>query len=345
MKKFNLGSIGRRENVAIDFGNNNIVIANHRNQVWTQPSVVTLNGNTKNAHSVGKEAYAMIGKTPERLKVIRPMRGGVIADFFSASKMLNALIKSTFTEKTLFSNFNYVVTGVPFATTEVERRALRDTMEQFRSSRSFLLFEPIAAALGLGLDIREPDGKFLVDIGGGITEAVVMSLSGIVNYRSIKTGGDSLNDDIQQYFRKNYNIDIGLPMAETVKIKAGAAQELKKEPPEPFQVIGKDTITGIPKGKTIDHVEIAYVLNTSLVKIEQAIIQALEECPPELASDIYDNGIHLTGGSSLLRGLAERLASKIKIPIHQDDNALLSVSNGITTVLKNPENYKSIMFQ
>lgn len=345
MKKFNLGSIGRRENVAVDFGNNNIVIANHRNQAWIQPSVVTLNGNTKTAHSVGKDAYAMIGKTPERLKVIRPMRGGVIADFFSASKMLNALIKGVFPNKTFLSNFNYVIAGVPFATTEVERRALRDTMEQFRSSKSFLLFEPIAAALGLGLDIREPDGKFLVDIGGGITEAVVISLSGIVNYRSIKTGGDNLNDDIQQYFRKNYNIDIGLPMAENVKIKAGAAHELKKEQPEPFYVVGKDTLTGIPKGRMVDHVEIAFILNTSLAKIEQAIIQTLEECPPELASDIYDNGIHITGGSSLLRGLAERLANKIKIPVHQDSNALFSVSNGITTVLKNPESYKTVMFR
>ena len=236
MKIFNFGSISRRENVAVDFGNNNIVIANNRNHVWTQPSVVALNGNIKTAHSIGKDAYAMIGKAPERFKVIKPMQGGVIADFFSASKMLNAMIKTAFPNRTLFSNFNYVITGVPFATTEVERRALRDTMEQFRSSKIFLLFEPIAAAIGLGLDIREPDGKFLVDIGGGITEAVVISLSGVVNSRSIKTGGDNLNYDIQQYFRKNYNIDIGLSIAENVKIKAGAAHGLKKEAPEPFYV-------------------------------------------------------------------------------------------------------------
>lgn len=345
MKKFNFENIGRRENVAVDFGNNNIVIANNRNQVWSQPSVITLNGDTKNAHSIGNDAYAMIGKAPEKLKVIRPMRGGVIADFFSASKMLNTMIKKAFPHRSLISNFNYVVTGVPFATTEVERRALRDTMEQFRSSKTFLLYEPIAAAIGLELDIHEPDGKFLVDIGGGITEAVVISLSGVVNFRSIKTGGDNLNYDIQQYFRKNYNIDIGLPMAENVKIKAGAAHELKKDPPEPFYVVGKDTVTGIPKGQMIDHVEIAFILNTSLLKIEQAIIQTLEECPPELAGDIYNNGIHLTGGSSLLRGLADRLARKIKIPVHQDDNALLSVSRGISAVLKNPEKHKAIMFR
>lgn len=345
MKKFNFENLVRKENVAVDFGNNNIVIAGNRNKIWSQPCVVTLNGDTNNAHSIGKEAYAMIGKAPEKFKVIRPMRGGVIADFFSASKMLKAMIKGAFPHRTLLSNFNYVITGVPFATTEVERRALRDTMDLFRSSKTFLLFEPIAAAIGLGLDIHEPDGKFLVDIGGGITEAVVISLSGVVTYRSIKTGGDNLNYDIQQYFRKNYNIDIGMPMAERVKIEAGAAEELKKNPPEPFYVVGKDTVTGIPKGQMIDHVEIAFILNTSLLKIEQAIIQTLEECPPELAGDIYNNGIHLTGGSSLLRGFADRLARKTKIPVHQDDNALLSVSNGISTVLKNPEGYKTIMFR
>src|SRR5690606_35040150 len=214
-----------------------------------------------------------------------------------------------------------------------ERRALRDTLDLFNSSKTFLLYEPLAAAIGIGLDIRQPEGQFLVDIGGGITEAVVISLSGIVNYHSITVAGDSFDEDIQKYFKRNYNLDIGLNMAEYVKINVGAAREITTDCPEPLHVIGKDAITGIPKGILIDHLEIAYVLNTSIIKIEQAIMQTLEECPPGLAGDIYENGIHLTGRGSLLRGFKERLEAKVKLPVLQDENALFSVSKGITTVL------------
>ena len=331
--------------MAVDFGNNNTILTDRGYKPMSQPSFVVLNEQNKSIKAVGNEAYAMFGKAPHSLKVIKPMKGGVIADFYSASKMLNALIKSTFPNRTFLSGFDYVISGVPYATTEVERRALRDTLEQFNSSKTFLLFEPIAAAIGIGLDISEPDGKFLVDIGGGITEAVVISLSGIVNYRSIKVAGDSFDDDIQKHFKRNYNIDIGLNMAEKVKLKVGAAQELTNGQPEPFHVVGKDAITGIPRGVVIDHVEVAYVLNHTLLKIEQAIIQTLEECPPELAGDIYNNGIHLTGGSSMLRGLRDRLEAKLKIPVHQDPNALFSVSNGMATILKAPQDYKPVLFR
>lgn len=337
-------SLRKRYNVAIDFGNNNIILTNQDNKLWSQPSFVTLNDYNQSVRAVGKKAYDMLGKVPQNLKVINPMRGGVIADFNAASKMLSALIKKAYPTKTIFSAFNYVISGIPYATTEVERRALRDTLGQFNSSNIFLIFEPIAAALGIGLDIREPDGKFLVDIGGGITESVVISLSGIVNYRSIKTGGESFDDDIQKHFKKNHSIDIGLHMAELVKIKVGAAQELKDNEPEPFHVMGKDAITGIPRGVMVDHREIAYVLNSTLLKIEQAIIQTLEECPPELAGDIYENGIYITGGSALLRGIRDRIEAKVKIPVYQDPDALFSVANGIATLLKAPEVYRPVLF-
>lgn len=340
-----LFSFRRRHNVAIDFGNNNIIITDQNNKLWSQPSYVTLDTHSKAVRAVGKHAYDMLGKVPPSLKVINPMRGGVIADFNAASKMLNALIKKAYPARTIFSSFNYIVSGIPYATTEVERRALRDTLEQFSSSNIFLIFEPIAAALGIGLDIREPDGKFLVDIGGGITEAVVISLSGIVNYRSIKTGGDTFDDDIQKHFKKNHNIDIGLHMAEQIKIKVGAALESIEDEPEPFHVMGKDAVTGIPKGLMVDHKEIAYVLNNTLLKIEQAIIQTLEECPPELASDIYENGVYITGGSAMLRGLRDRIEAKVKIPVYQDPDALYAVANGINVVLKSPETYKPVLFR
>lgn len=342
MEKF---SLKRGLNIAIDLGNNNTILTDRINIPQSAPSFVVINQNNKAIKAVGKEAYEMFGKVPQSLRVVKPLKGGVIADFYSASRMLKGLIKNVYPNRPFFFGFDYIISGVPFSTTEVERRALRDTLSQFNSSKTFLLFEPLAAAIGIGLDIKEPDGKFLVDIGGGITEAVVISLSGIVNYHSIKVAGDSFDEDIQKYIKKNYNIDIGLNMAEQVKIEVGAAKELSSNIPEPFQVIGKDAITGIPKSVLLDHLEVAYVLNSSIMKIEQAILKTLEECPPELSGDIYTNGIHLTGGSSLLRGLKERLEEKVKIPVHQDPNALFSVSNGISMVLKDLDNFRPVLFK
>ncbi len=342
MEKF---GFTRGFSVAVDLGNNNTILTNKSNLPQSEPSFVVVNQNNRTIRAVGREAYEMQGKAPKTYKVVKPLKGGVIADFDSASKMVHALIKSVYPKKTLFSGFDYVISGVPFSTTEVERRALRDTLDLFNSSKTYLLYEPLAAAIGIGLDIRQPEGQFLVDIGGGITEAVVISLSGIVNYHSIKVAGDSFDEDIQKYFKRNYNLDIGLNMAEYVKINVGAAREITTDCPEPLHVIGKDAVTGIPKGILIDHLEIAYVLNTSIIKIEQAIMQTLEECPPELAGDIYKNGIHLTGGGSLLRGFKERLEAKVKLPVLQDDNALFSVSKGITTVLADIDTYKPVLFK
>lgn len=342
MEKF---GFTRGHNLAIDLGNNNTILTDKVNNPLSQPSFVVFDSNNSSVRAVGKEAYEMLGKAPRTLKVIKPLKGGVIADFNSASKMLHALIRNVYPKRTFFSGFDYVISGVPYSTTEVERRALRDTLDQFNSSKTFLLFEPLAAAIGIGLDIREPEGQFLIDVGGGITEAVVISLSGIVNYHSIKVGGDSFDDDIQKYFKKNYNMDVGLNMAENVKIKVGAAHEILEGAPEPFYVIGKDSITGIPKGVLIDHLEVAYILNNTIIKIEQAVLRTLEECPPELSGDIYKNGIHLTGGGSLLRGLKERLESKVKIPVLQDSNALFSVSKGISIVLNDLDNYRAVLFK
>src|SRR5690554_1454484 len=339
-----LFSIRRGNNFAIDLGNSNTILSKV-DQSHSYPSLVVLNKTDNTVKAVGKEAFEMLGKLPENFKVIKPLKEGLISDFNSTREMLKALVGTAYPKSSILSGFDYIIAGVPYASTEVERRALRDSLEQFSSSKTYLIFEPIAAAIGMGLDITEPDGKFVIDIGGGITEAVVLSLSGIVTHKALKIAGDSFDDDIQNYVRKEYNMDIGIHTAEQIKIKVGSAVEILEPPPVPFAVVGKDSVSGIPRGIEIGYSEIALALDNSISKIEQAILQTLEECPPELAGDIYSNGIHMTGGTSSLRGLKERISSKVKLPVHPDQEALLSVSKGMITILKEPEKYKAILFK
>lgn len=337
-------SIRRGNSFAIDLGNSNTILSKVDGS-QSHPSLVVLNQTDNSIKAVGKEAFEMLGKLQENFKVVKPLKEGLISDFNSTREMLKALVGAAYPKSSLLSGFDYIIASLPYASTEVERRALRDSMEQFNSSKALLVFEPIAAAIGMGLSISEPDGKFVLDIGGGITEAAVLSLSGIVNYCSLKTAGDSFDADIQQYIRNEYNIDIGIHMAEQVKIRVGAAMEVIVDPPAPFAVVGKDTVSGIPRGIKIGYSEIALALDSSLAKIERAIVQTLEECPPELAGDIYANGIHITGGGSFLRSLKERISAKVNLPIHQDPEALLSVSKGMITILKEPDKYKAILFK
>jgi rod shape-determining protein MreB len=337
-------SLRKGNSFAIDLGNSNTILSKVDSSL-SHPSLVVLNKNDNTIKAVGKEAFDMLGKVQDNLKVIKPLKEGLIADFNSTRDMLKALVGSAYPKNSLLSGFDCIIAGVPYASTEVERRALRDSLEQFNSSKTYLIFEPIAAAIGMGLDISQPDGKFIVDIGGGITEAVVLSLSGIVNHRSIKTGGDTFDDDIQKHVKREYNIDIGINMAEQVKIHVGVAMEAIQDPPAPISVVGKDAVNGIPREIQLGPSEIAYALDTSIIKIEQAILQTLEECPPELAGDIYSNGIHLTGGASLLRGFRERISTKVKLSVHQDQEALGSVSKGMTVILKDPAKYRGVLFK
>lgn len=335
----------RGASVALDLGNNNTLITDSLNNHMSAPSFIVLNKANKSIRSTGEEAYDMLGKTSEGFKVIKPLKGGVIADYDAACMLLKTLVKKAYPQYSAFHKFDQLVCGIPFYSSEVERRALRDALEQFRSRKTHLMFEPIAAAIGMGLDVQEPDGKFLVDIGGGITEIALISLSGIVTYRSIKIAGDSFDEDIQHYLRKEYNIIIGIKQAEQLKVSTGAAITLDGDIPSPAYVVGKDAISGIPKGVTISYPELVKVLNDSIVKIEEAILQTLDECPPELAGDIYTNGIYLTGGGSLLRGLKDRLASRLQIHLHQDPHALNSVSNGISKVLRSDKPYRFVLFR
>jgi len=327
----------------IDLGNNNTLVSDQNKILLAEPSYIAFHVDNHAVKAVGDEAYGMFEKTHRDLRSVKPLKGGVIADFDSASQMIHQMLQKVFHDNTLFNGYDNVISGVPYSTTDVERRALRAVLEQFSARHTYLFFEPLAAALGMGLDIREPDGKMIVDIGGGITEIVVISLSGIAAVQSIKMGGDTFDMEIQDYFRRRYNMAIGLKTAEQVKIQVGAVLNDITEVPEPVTVKGKDTVEGIPVIKTVSHREVSMVIDRSISAIEEGIIQTMETCSPELAADIYKNGIFVTGGGALLRGLQQRLEMKLNIPVHIDDHALTSVNTGIITALRNPGKYRAVL--
>ncbi|MDF9801377.1 rod shape-determining protein MreB [Catalinimonas alkaloidigena] len=341
---FNI-SLRRGNSLGLDLGNSNTIFTEKEGDYFTQPSFIALHKDKKAVKAVGQEAYDMLGKASEQFKIVKPLKGGVIMDYDSANCMVKSMIKNHHSRSSFFYGFDNVVAGIPYDTTEVEKRALRDVLEQFKAHRKYLIFEPIAAAIGMGLDIQEPDGKFLVDIGGGVTEIVIISLSGIVSHQSIKIAGDTFDEDIQNYFRKRYNMSIGSKVAEQLKIKVGSATDTPEDVPEPYQMIGKNLMTGLPVSIEIGHSEVANILDSTISKIEDAILQALETCEPELAGDIYGNGIYLTGGGSLLRGLKQRLKAKTKLQVQHDVDALQSVIRGIARVIHSPKLYQAVLFQ
>lgn len=333
----------KKKSFGIDLGNNNTQVSDHERILVDQPSYIVLDRSRSAVKAVGNEAYDMFEKTHQLLKPVRPLKGGVIADHTSATKMISALMEQAYGSKSILSGYEHIISGVPFATTNVEKRALRAALEQFNASTIHLLYEPLAAAIGMGLNIEEPNGKMVVDIGGGITEIVVVSLSGIASFQSVKVAGDTMDEEIQLYFRRNYNMAIGLKTAEQVKIQVGAVQEQILEAPEPMIVRGKDMLRGIPVTRQITHAEVATILDKSISTIELSILQTLEKCPPELAGDIYGNGVYLTGGNALLRGLKDRLEKKIRLTVHIDKTPLHAVSKGVATALRDIRRYKPVL--
>lgn len=333
----------RKKSFAIDLGNTNTLVRDVDKLLVDQPSYIVLDSNRAAVKAVGAQAYRMFEKSHQAFRPIKPMKGGVVADYDSAAKMIRALMHQAYSEKSVLNGYGDIISGVPYSTTHVERRALLNVLETLHAKNVYLLYEPLAAALGMGLNIQEPDGKMVIDIGGGITEVVVISLSGIVCFQSIKVAGDSMDESIRHYFRKEYNMAIGIKTAEQVKIAVGAVLGNLENPPAPMAVKGKEILRGLPITRTADHKEIACVLEKSMSAIELGIIQTLEICPPELASDIYGNGIYVTGGNALLRGLKERLERKLKVPVHIDTYPLLSVSKGVATVLREPKKYKGVL--
>lgn len=321
--------------IAIDLGTANTIIIYNDKVVVDEPSIVALERNTGKVIAVGKKAMMMHGKTHENIKTIRPLRDGVIADFKAAEIMIREMIKMIGFKNNVFPPALKMVICIPSGITEVEERAVKDSAEQAGAKEVRLIHEPMAAAIGIGIDVLEPTGNMIIDIGGGTSEIAVIALGGIVNNKSIRIAGDDFNADIEEYMRKQHNINIGERTAERIKIEAGAALTEIDNPPDDFPVHGRDMLTGIPKEITVNYAEIAHSLDKSISKIEAAVLNALEMTPPELSADIYRTGIYLAGGGSMLRGLDKRLHLKTKLPVHVAEDPLRAVARGTGIALKN----------
>ena len=321
--------------IAIDLGTANTIIIYNAKVVVDEPSIIAIERSTGKVLAVGKHAMMMHGKTPENIKTIRPMKDGVIADFQATESLMRELIKMIPAPKSVFPPALKMVICIPSGITEVEERAVRDSAEQAGAREVRLIHEPMAAAIGIGLNVLEPHGNMIVDIGGGTSEIAVIALGGIVSNKSIRIAGDEFNQDIKEYMRKRHNISIGDYTAERIKIEVGAALPELENPPEDFAVQGRDLLTGIPKEIVVNYAEIAQALDRSILKIEAAVLNALEMTPPELSADIFKTGIYLAGGGSLLRGLDKRIAAKTKLPVHLAEDPLRAVARGTGIALKN----------
>ena len=323
------------QEIAIDLGTANTIIIFNDKVVVDEPSVVTIDTKTEKLVAIGEKARQMQGKTHSNLKTIRPLRDGVIADFQSAEYMIREMIKMISPKKPLFPPALKMVICIPSGITEVEERAVRDSAEQAGAKEVKLIHEPMAAAIGIGIDVLEPNGNMVIDIGGGTSEIAVIALGGIVCNKSIRIAGDDFNQDIEEYLRKQHNVVIGERTAERIKIEVGSAIPELDNPPEDFAVQGRDMLTGTPREVYVNYTEIAHCLDKSISKIEAAILNALEMTPPELCADIYCTGIYLAGGGSMLRGLDKRIAQKTKLTVHVAEDPLRAVARGTGIALKN----------
>lgn len=323
----------------MDLGTANTIIIVNGKVVVDEPSVVALDRTTKKMIAVGSKAKLMHEKTHENIITCRPLRDGVIADFYACEQMMRGLIRMVNMGHHLFSQSLRMVIGVPSGATEVELRAVRDSAEHAGGRDVYMIYEPMAAAIGIGLDVIAPEGNMIVDIGGGTTEIAVISLGNIVTNNSIRTAGDEITADIQDYMSRQHNVKVSERMAERIKISVGAVLSELEEAPEPYVVHGPNRITALPMEVSVTYQEIAHCIDKTIAKIETAVLSALENTPPELYADIVKNGIWLTGGGAKLRGLAKRLTDKIKIQFHVADDPLHSVAKGTGIALNNVKNF------
>ncbi|MBM7553677.1 rod-share determining protein MreBH [Thalassobacillus pellis] len=319
--------------IGIDLGTANILIySKSKGIILNEPSVVAYNTDTKDVVAVGTEAKLMVGKTPRNVIPVRPLKDGVIADYDMTAQMLKELLKKASKKTGVSMRKPTVVICTPSGSTSVERRAIHNAVKSYGAKQVHLIEEPIAAAIGADLPVEEPVANVIVDIGGGTSEVAIISFGGVVSCRSIRTGGDKMDEEIIQYVRKEYNILIGERTAEQVKMEIGYA--LVDHPEEKMDVRGRDMVTGLPKTVELSSKEIQNALRESLEQILETIRATLEDCPPELSGDIVDHGVIITGGGALLKGMQEWLSEVIVVPVHLAPNPLESVAIGTGRSIK-----------
>lgn len=334
------------EEIAIDLGTANTLIIHNDKVVVDAPSIVARDRITGKIIAVGREANLMQGKTHENIKTIRPLKDGVIADFDASEQMISRFIKGIpALKKKMFSPTLRMVVCIPSGITEVEMRAVKESCERVNGKEVYLIHEPMAAAIGIGVDIMQPKGNMIVDIGGGTTEIAVIALGGIVCDKSVKVAGDVFTNDIIYYMRTQHNLYVGESTAEKIKIQIGAATEDLDLPPDDMDVQGRDLLTGKPKQVQISYREIAKALDKSILRIEDSVMETLSQTPPELAADIYNTGIYLAGGGSMLRGLDKRISLKTDLPVYIAEDPLQAVVRGTGIALKNIDRYRTILLK
>ncbi len=338
---FNSARLVPVNDIAVDLGTaNTLVYVKGEGIVLNEPSVVAVERGTLKILGVGLEAKRMLGRTPEGIEAVRPMKDGVIADVDVTEMMLRHFLKQV-TAKRIFRIKPRVVVGVPSGITELERRAVRSSAMAAGAKLVYMVAEPMAAAIGVGLPVETPTGNMVIDIGGGTTEIAVIALSGIVSNTSIRVGGDELDAAIVTFLRKNYNLLIGEPTAEAIKIQIGSAFDVGEE--REMEVKGRDLVSGIPKTVTIHSQEVRECIQEPIQAIVEAVKRSLEITPPELASDIVDRGIVMTGGGAQIRGLDRLLQHETNLPIHVDDEPLTCVVRGAGRILDDIHKYRNVL--
>lgn len=336
MKLFVLGS----KDIGIDLGTANILVTiKGKGIVLKEPSVVAIDIRTEKILATGYEAKEMLGKTPENVKAVKPMKDGVIADFTATCLMIKNVLKKV--AKMYNTGKPKVLVGVPSGITEVEERAVKDTIMQAGAKEVYLIEEPIAAAVGAGMEIQEPTGNMIIDIGGGTTEVAVISLGGIVTSNSIRIAGDELDEDIVNYIKKTKNLSVGVSTAEEIKKQIGCAMPLMTD--VSMEVRGRDLTTGLPRNIEISSREILEAMGESIKKIIDTVKQALEKTPPELLSDLLQNGVVISGGGALIKNLDKLLNSSINMPVYIAEQPLECVVRGTGKILKDIDKLRTIL--
>jgi rod shape-determining protein MreB len=337
----NSGQLIPANDIAVDLGTaNTLVYVKGEGIVLNEPSVVAIEKGTGRIMAIGLEAKRMLGRTPEAIEAVRPLKDGVIADVDITEMMLRHFLKEV-TAKRIFRIKPRVVVGVPSGITELERRAVRSSAMSAGAKSVYMVAEPMAAAIGVGLPVETPTGNMVIDIGGGTTEIAVIALAGIVSNTSIRVGGDEFDSAIVTFLRKNYNLLIGEPTAEAIKIQIGSAFEMGEE--REMDVKGRDLVSGIPKTVHVHSQEIRECIQEPIQAVVEAVRRALEITPPELSSDIVDRGIVMTGGGALIRGMDRLLQHETNLPIHVDEEPLSCVVRGVGRILDDLQKYRTVL--